>query len=426
MIVFFVYSISKFHKKSPTAFSIFSFTSVFCTLPFVLGDWMSFSMFNFQQGLALLVMAIAVNYSYIYFETKKMIHLVCSTILIYISTSFYQAHIVFYVCSIAIYLFLMIIKEEVLDIKEIYKNILVSIVVFTIAFFSYYITDLFIRNYILNQYNYHGTYLIGWNNHDSILSTIVYIITRSGAFIVGFRVSGGMSHTLIIILFCLAFILLQKRREKTKNIFIILCTGLLLLSPLFIEIIFCFFTSSGRLYLSLTLLFGFLVYFSTKILTKVKHAKLVAYLLVFSTLFYNAYYLNKLYYNCLLSYKNDQQFASSIMRVIEEKGYESTKSLVFIGSSTFELEGDKLHPAIGSFFEWDDGNNGRIICFFNAEGYNVTGSNSEQIALALEKSKEMPKWPNNDSIIETDDFIIIKLSEPSTIWYQINSITDSN
>jgi len=157
----FVYSISKFHKKSPTAFSIFSFTSVFCTLPFVLGDWMSFSMFNFQQGLALLVMAIAVNYSYIYFETKKISHLVCSTILIYISTSFYQAHIVFYVCSIAIYLFLMIIKEEVLDIKEIYKNILVSIVVFTIAFFSYYITDLFIRNFILNQYNYHGTYLIG-------------------------------------------------------------------------------------------------------------------------------------------------------------------------------------------------------------------------------------------------------------------------
>jgi hypothetical protein len=65
---------------------------------------------------------------------------------------------------------------------------------------------------------------------------------------------------------------------------------------------------------------------------------------------------------------------------------------------------------IGSFFEWDGGNAGRILAYMNLIGYyKLYGASSEELAAAMPTIREMPVWPAKASVQELNDVTLVKL-----------------
>ena len=53
-------------------------------------------------------------------------------------------------------------------------------------------------------------------------------------------------------------------------------------------------------------------------------------------------------------------------------------------------------------------------------GYSLNQPTPGQIEHALELTPGMEPWPGENSIKETEDTVIIYLSEPTDKWYKIN------
>ena len=73
-------------------------------------------------------------------------------------------------------------------------------------------------------------------------------------------------------------------------------------------------------------------------------------------------------------------------------------------------------------FAWDEGNNLRMTDFIQTRGYNVRAADSTQLQKALVESASMTVWPQEGSIKELDDVIVVYLSQPVEEWYITNQV----
>ena len=107
---------------------------------------------------------------------------------------------------------------------------------------------------------------------------------------------------------------------------------------------------------------------------------------------------------------------------IQRLGYDyHTKAVVFIGDRKMDpIPIIKSGSLGGSFFSWDGGNILRIIDFMELEGYQLNTPSSQQIEDGLKICTEMKVWPQEGSIVQTEDSIVVYLSEPEEAWYKTN------
>lgn len=141
-------------------------------------------------------------------------------------------------------------------------------------------------------------------------------------------------------------------------------------------------------------------------------------------LFINARDMNLFYYYSSIVYEKDCSIAEEIMYDIEEKGIDyREKPLAFIGMVAQEPQPTKeLGVLGGSMFAWDEGNNLRMTDFIQTRGYNVRAADSTQLQKALVESASMTVWPQEGSIKELDDVIVVYLSQPVEEWYITNQV----
>ena len=133
----------------------------------------------------------------------------------------------------------------------------------------------------------------------------------------------------------------------------------------------------------------------------------------------NARYINKIFYGDNMRLNNDINFANQIyLSLVSKVGNAITyKPLVIIGQHaqlTRPFIITSQYDTIGkSFFQWDNGNNGRMNLFMKWVGDDVIAPSTEQITKAKSMSYNMPKYPSSGSIVESSQFIILKLSDIS-------------
>ena len=60
--------------------------------------------------------------------------------------------------------------------------------------------------------------------------------------------------------------------------------------------------------------------------------------------------------------------------------------------------------------------------FIETEGYQLIMPEKSQIQAALSETSDMKQWPQDGSVKETDDTIIIYLSAPTADWYITNGL----
>ena len=129
--------------------------------------------------------------------------------------------------------------------------------------------------------------------------------------------------------------------------------------------------------------------------------------------------VSRLEYTDHLRYQNDIELSNIIGYEIE-KINPMNKPVAFIGNRPFNIPASGVRgEIIGiSFFDFDMisephyyVSSTRIVAFMNAIGIDMTCISPEYIIEAREFAQKMPCWPENGSILDVGNFIVVKLSE---------------
>lgn len=127
-----------------------------------------------------------------------------------------------------------------------------------------------------------------------------------------------------------------------------------------------------------------------------------------------------LYYTEKMSYEQDVYIARELIQRIDEVRGNNWYPVVFIGTYSYQTSHASLiGETIGrSFFEQDADTEPRFywstrraLGLMHVLGYNYEQvTEPDMIAIAMERSKYMPEWPNEGCVQVHDDMIIVKMS----------------
>ncbi len=413
------FCVSMFSNK-PSRFALFAFCAVFSSLPLVTGEIISFSMFNLQQALAMLVMAFSVLYTFTYFQSKSRGLLAISGSLLFVATSFFQAFPTVYIAAVTLYLLLRIKSKERVKFKILLSDVLATVVAFAAGTGLYYAINSAITTYIAPGGDaYFNNGYIGWNGSVQPLITTV---KNCAKVVLGRGVVGGVAlAALTVIWLCCTVLLAAGKKGAKERLTVILTSVLLWVSPFSLSLVIAMRSIVGRTYLGLPLVSAAVVMLLLDAVSRVRWRKNVAVTAACFVLAVNAVTMNLYFYRSNNVYMQDRFTAQSIVQTFIDKGYEYSETpVVFIGSYSNGVIHENWGPALGSFFSWDDGNIRRMVDFMRAEGYNIASPTAEQRIRALDIAEYMPCWPQADSVRQSNDFIVVKLSDIGDSWTKIN------
>jgi len=172
-----------------------------------------------------------------------------------------------------------------------------------------------------------------------------------------------------------------------------------------------------RLYLTSNLVFAFVLVFSIDYfrlsLSKLTPAIIASIFLI------NIFFVTKLFQSVNKIYKHDRRIAEKIDDIIQTKYPDFSKSekmIYFYGFFPFEYHQkfrlDNSEIFGGSFYNWDNGSNYRLINFFkDADIAEYTMITKEQFDIVKDSIAQMPSWPDHGSIKRIDKTIIVKLGK---------------
>lgn len=424
--VCFLFCISMVYTKF-NKFSSFVFCAYFSSLPLVVGEILSYSMFNLQQSLGMLFMAISVLCIYTYFKVKHNKYIIISWVLLFSSISIYQAFTVVYIVMIIAYSLFFVLKHDYIHTKQVIHNITKALLVLICSVLTYYLINKIITTYIApDPGNYLSGY-IGWNKRGNNIHVILTTLHYVEKILFGdSAVYGGKVILVVTCLFLVysifSFINAKKIIEKSM---ICILSILLLISPFTLSMVLGTSGINGRTYLALPLAGAIQLLLVNNQMIKIRIIKPVVTIVTVFLLLLNSMYMNRLFYNSFMVYQFDSNVGNEIIHDIGVDGYNySNTPLVFLGMHDVDRKifSSNSGSTGGSFFSWDDGNNARIINLLKSEGYDVIMPSTSQIKYSYDNSNDLKNWPSRYSIKEINGCIVIKLSKPSPTWISVNGV----
>ncbi|MFR9058256.1 glucosyltransferase domain-containing protein [Eubacterium callanderi] len=421
--------IFKKEKENISSFSSFIFIAYFSSLPFVVGQILSYTQFNWQISVGLLCASLAVLYTQMYFYNPSIKYIMYSICFLAYSISIYQAYITIYICAVIGICLLRVLKDELKNAKFIGFSTLIcfaSALIYSIVYL------VIIKLIGTNGQTYLTDNYVGWFSDSSLLHALLLSIANIAR--VSFSITiqdvsiyGGIVICCSTILFILYSIYIFFRaRSQKKKILILFFTILLVIGPFSLYLLLGTYKTQGRMLIGLPLIGGLQWLL---ILNETFHKKILkaaSVITVSYLLFLNACNMNRIYYYDFIRYEHDQAIANEIMYDLQRLGYNyHNKPVIFIGKNCIDPIPVQTHDTLGidgSFFCWDDGNIGRIVAYLKTQGYLLQMPSANQIEAALPLIENMPDWPVEGSIVEKNNTIIIRLSEPTDKWYLINGI----
>lgn len=407
-------------KKVP----LFFFQSYLCSLPFVLGEMFSFSMFSLQIALGMLSVSAAFLYSLRAVKSGKYKEWLLALLLLVFAFSVYQAYICVYITAVGAYSL-----KAFLEKKEHLLHHIIRWAAVCLAGIGIYYGINFILMKAAGSSSYLTDNYVGWFDKGGVFKALFMalanIVRVSLAIpIDGVQIYGGEVIRAVTILFII-FIIWRIIKEKgfVRKIGILFYSLVLAASPFALFLVLGTYKTHGRVLLGLSLAGAMEIYLMFNSLKKqaVKKAGIVAGVYL---LFLNAKNMNMLFYSANVAYEYDRTIANQVMYDIKRLGYDYRKKpIVFIGMEKMDDVGLPKSDTVGSpVFSWDDGNIARMCNFMKTQGYRVLQPSVHDIQSALKDIKKMNIWPMEGSIRETDNYIAVLLSRPTDKWYTINKV----
>lgn len=429
----FLYDLPQFCRKY-SRFGAFAFCSYFSALPLCVGEILSYSMFNLQISIAMLLTATACCLSSTFMRRRKKSALIGAAVTLFFAISVYQAFWSVYATWIVIFLFLRTIRGK-RKFHAVFLSLLPYLAVLVASSVVYAAVN-FLVNHFFHTAGaaYLSDNYVGWGvgtNPVKALSMALANVVRVsfGITVSGVYVYSGFTVCMTTATFCVAVILLiRQRHSRGKGLPLFLSALFLTVSPFAMFIALGTYRTPGRAILALSLLGAFQwIWLLTDFVPNVPviPVKRVVPVAVSVVLIYDVFAMNRLFYDSYKVYQRDVSTAESIVGIMEKKNLPFRQEpVIFIGLYHDHSDENLVISGScgGSFFDWDDGNNARLRNFFGAEGVPLLQPSSGQMKEAVQASKTMPVWPDGQSVSKAGDCIVIHLSEPTEKWYRINNI----
>lgn len=213
------------------------------------------------------------------------------------------------------------------------------------------------------------------------------------------------------ILFCI-YKLFKKQKEYAFLILLILLWVFAIFSVNFVLGVYALPT---RAMLAIAFYQAF-IFLLIIIFSKYKLLKYVIVLVSIIVLFFDSYHIVRYQVSYKMTYDRDKTIGYDLINKIYDKYpeiYDGKYTIVFVGM----LPVNNTHPLIqkedvfgnGSFFNWDSGNQFRMLHFFYTLGFPTTiklGNITDDMTEFINK---MPKYPNKDCVGLYKETVIIKL-----------------
>ena len=357
-----VFAYALLGKEKVKEWQMFFFTAYYASLPFVVGEILSFSMFNLQVCTAMVAVAFGFVYSIRFVEGRGKKDAGLAFLLLLYSFAIYQALICVYVTGVVAYCLLKFVKREE---KGLLRFIVTCAVLCAAAAAVYYGIDMIIWHFS-GTAGYLEENYIGWfsENWKAMFAASVLNVGRVSFSIPyeGEYIYGGEVIRCVTVLFVIYAVWLFFRRRGAKDkLGVFFYTAALCIAPFVMYLLLATYKTHGRMLLAIPLAGAGMDY----------HAKPIA----------------------------------------------------FVGMvQPDELPVQKSDTLGGSIFAWDEGNVSRMKDFLRTQGYAVTAASAEMIGRAAAEAESMTSWPQEGSIREVDDMIIVKFSQPTEKWYNVNNV----
>lgn len=398
----------------------------YSSIPFCMGEAFSFSMLMIPESFGMVLVALS------FLLTVKPAAITggrlkdgysaaCATLFLAIALGAYQALICVYVTAVAGWCLCRFLEEKPL-IPELMKGILFC----AASTASYYIINLGVAK-AFGTASYLSANYVGWANGESIPFNLFMALANVGriSFAISYQgvsVYGGETLRMVTVLFLIwGIVVFLKEKGAAKKAGTGLFTLGILFAPFALYIALGTYKTQGRMMIALSLAGMIELLLISNHMGKAYMDRIFCIFLL-GILCINASNMNRIYYDNYLVYQRDKSIAAEIIYDLKRTGCDyRNKPVVFIGKVEQEDTGILSSGTLGaSFFEWDDGNIGRMADFIRLEGCVLHKPSQEQITEALAVRESMQMWPLGDSIREMQDYIVVYLSEPDGKWYQTN------
>lgn len=314
----------------------------------------------------------------------------------------------------------LIYSEKGIEFKKVFCDVLVFFVSIVCAMVIYSVaTDIVYKIFNIHSVAYVDNY--GAFSLENILRVMVKLPVR--------LLSLSERHTIVITYFITLIILMvlgivHGVKKKSATILIALvCCGI---SPFFIV----FFT--GNVYLPLRVFANFGIYIGLVFMLLYDQAKEWKHSLVIKdltldkimfafaivTILVQSCEMNRIFFNDYLTYQRDVDRMESIYQDITEvcDGIPQ-KPVCFMGIPHEYALQDAGDAETRSIFTWDRTSvseflNHRIINFFNLHGYEISQLHAYDEVRLRKETAEMEVWPDEGSILDMGDYILVNLSKP--------------
>ena len=399
------------------------YCAYFPTVPLVAGEILAFSMFNLQVALGMNMAMLAFAFFLDWVLRGRKAGLLWAALLLAFAVSIYQAFLCVFATMTAAYMLLSVPNKGARPFKVLGKAATACA-----AGVLLYFLIILLLSILAPQSSYLADSYLGWRDPRGVpyalMATVANVVRYSlGLTINGLYVYGGLE---ISVATCclLGFALLRiiKGKDFAKKARYLILTGLLIAAPFALYLLLGTHNTSGRMLLGMPIVQGLGIVMLLEEL-KSRRVRFAALLLCGLMLFLNARNMNTLYYYGSVVYRHDVLTAGQILDDIREASADyHQKTVVFVGKHEMDAVKKVSSGTIGqSFFAWDDGDNTRIANFYNTLGYAFTRPTRAQCRRAAEIAKGMDVWPAKGGILETDDLIVVSLSEPTEMWYSENA-----
>jgi len=340
---------------------------------------------------------------------KKIIFFSLVSLILMFTLSIYQAFILV-PTAIYIILFFQSTFDKTFKLNFQIKNSLLFLGLVLISLVLYYFSVKLICPPIQDG-GYLTSFVSGGSDNRFLNFCSIWFKNLVGGFYYGER-----TFILVLVLSLCLFVRFFIEKKLILIRFLLLFT--LLLMPFLISFIITGGYHPPRLYVATNLVFAFVIVFV------VNHFKLssytittIAFVLIGLT---NFYFVTNLFYTANKIFKHDKKIAEKIDYTIQTKYPSfstSEKDVYFFGyfpyeyHQKFRLQDSEVFG--GSIFNWDNGNNYRMINFFreaDVAEYRMIDT-KEKLNSIKDSINKMPVWPDYESVKMFNNIVVVKLGK---------------
>lgn len=400
----------------------------------VLAEMIGFTLMGPEVAFAIFLVPISIMLLITGIQRRKWIWYLLSAIALTIAFTIYLATVTIFVAAIAMFFYVRYHDEMRFSIKEAWSFLVRSIAVFVVSYVVYRLLNKIVMGayhvttnpYISNQSRW------GKDSLSHILKSIAHhaidLYTGTGIYYSRILSIGFI----VFVIICIVDTIHQQGIAQKLHILIVgMC---ILASPMMMSVILGQ-QANYRTEMTYTLLASFIFLMCASALETVSanqivstkfsvvQKNLVAIILIATVIFgwTQALVVNRIFYTEHINHQQDRELALTVRNEIDKvtNGNDDNVTVVFLGvpdipcNTDCYTESDLALVGRSIFRTTVSAEQGTFVKtnFMNIQGAHYRSADAKQLKSAQQYGKSMPSWPEQGSIAQYNNMVIVKFND---------------